>query len=1168
MCTKAGIKKFTAFTAKIQPLAQKVGCFVATGAPEPTPATVTDDEQSDESSEADTTSTEPETADEHSPEADEDEGETPEQVDFDSHPEAAGVSVERDEPMKDDKDELYRLHVRTGHLSFAKLKAMAKRGELTSRLQNCEAPLCAACQFGKATRRPWRTKTKNRTIRQASKPGECVSVDQMESRAVGFVAQLKGRLTKGRYRVATVFVDHFSRIGFVYLQKDSSSKETLKAKHAFELYARERGVTIQRYHADNGRFVDNAWKESLAQENQSISYCGVNAHWQNGIAERRIRDLKEQTRTMLLHAIHNWPAAVEINLWPYALRTACQVFNDAPTLKGDHKDQTPRELFTGTRISAEVRHHHTFGCPVYVLAAPLQSGKSLAAWMARARVGINLGISPTHARSVALVLSLKTGLASPQFHVKHDDMFETTSRTLGGYRMPASHWQELSGFSRATMAAPREQPAPHFRARTAPATAPGREGETPPTQADTAFDGDDEESLGEEDEPPDGGRDPQDMPGTDAGPPASPNDESERGATGATRATGVSTGAPTGASTRRRRPNAAPATHTGATTRSGRKVRVTQRARESRIQESNKWVAWIANALKPPELSPEDEIYEVLGAAEYDIQDRAADPIAFSATSDPDTMYWHQAMQQPDKKQFLQAAVDEVKSHVENEHFVLVPRTSIPKGTRVLASVWSMKRKRRILSREVYKWKARLNAHGGQQEHGVNFWETYAPVVNWFSIRLYLVISILKGWETRQIDFVLAFPQADVECDIYMEVPMGFDLKGDKKKYCLKLKKNIYGTKQGGRVWNRHLHKGLLKLGYKPSLIDSCVYYKGRTVFMLYVDDGIFCGPDKAEIDDCIAELKGEFNITDEGNLNEYLGVLVDKQEDGRIKLSQPHLIKQILDDLWFNKRTKSKPTPAPGGQVLERELDAEAMNDDFHYRSVIGKANFLEKSTRPDIAVAVHQCARFSADPKKSHADAARYFGKYLAGTKDKGIMLDPDNDKSFECWVDADFLGQYVKGAGDMHLDAMTAKSRTGYIITYAGCPITWASKLQSEAALSSTESEYLAISEAFRTLLPLMDLLEEARAMGVPIKLGAPVVHCKAFEDNSGALELARLPKMRPRTRHINVKYHHFREAVAKGRVTLQHVASKDQLGDALTKNLARDLFVSLRKRYMGW
>jgi hypothetical protein len=104
--------------------------------------------------------------------------------------------------------------------------------------------------------------------------------------------------------------------------------------------------------------------------------------------------------------------------------------------------------------------------------------------------------------------------------------------------------------------------------------------------------------------------------------------------------------------------------------------------------------------------------------------------------------------------------------------------------------------------------------------------------------------------------------------------------------------------------------------------------------------------------------------------------------------------------------------------------MDAKSMNDDFHYRSVIGEANFLEKSIRPDIAVAVHQYARFSSDPKQCHANAVRYFGRYLQGTQDQGMILDPKNDKSFECWVDADFLGQYIKGEDDMYLDVMTVK------------------------------------------------------------------------------------------------------------------------------------------------
>ena len=955
-------------------------------------ATVTDDEGSD-SEESDS---EESAWVEQATKGDSEDNETPQEVDFESHEDVAQVSFEDDRPLKRTQDELYQLHVRAGHLSFSKLRAMARRGEVPMRLAACESPMCAACKYGKATCKPWRTKSKNRKVKVVTSPGECVLVDQMESRAVGFVAQLKGTLTKGRYQVATIFVDHYSQLGYIHLQKDSTSSETLKAKDAFELYARERGVRIRHYHADNGRFVDNAWKEGLAQENQGITYCGVNAHWQNGIVERRIRDLKEQTRTMLLHSQHHWPEATSTSLWPYALRTACSIFNDAPTLKGDKKDQTPHELFTGMKISAEIRHHHTFGCPVYVLATPLQQGQSLAAWMARARVGVNLGVSPTHARSVSLVLSLKTGLVSPQFHVKHDDLFETTSRKLGGYSMPRSRWQQLSGFLKPKKLPSQREIGTVTHEHDVPAM-----NKTPLTfhgNATHEYNGhySEDEADGVEDEPPP-------VPVPEAPP------EVHFGADQDNANPSI--------------PHPIEGTH-GGTTRSGRRIKVTERARESQDQRGKKWVSWMADFLGRAEPPLDDDIYEIFAHQEYNMQDRATNPIAFSATSDPDTMYWHEAMREPDRAEFLKAAQAEVKSHVDNKHFVLRERKDLPQNTKVLSSVWSMKRKRCILSREVYKWKARLNAHGGQQEHGINFWETYSPVVNWFSIRLFLVISIIRGWETRQIDFVLAFPQADVECDIYMEIPQGFNLHGAKKKFCLQLKKNIYGTKQAGQVWNKHLHKGLTKLGYQASRIDPCVYYKGRTVFMLYVDDGIFAGPNESEVKELIEELKGEFDIMDEGDLTEYLGVLVEKQADGRTKLSQPHLIRQILDDLWFNEKTKSKPTPAPGGQVLQREIDAEVMADDFHYQSVVGKTNFLEKSTRPDIAVATHQCARFSSEPKQSHADALRYIGRYLQGTKDEGIYLDPEDGKSFECWVDADFLGQYVKDAPDMHLDKMTAK------------------------------------------------------------------------------------------------------------------------------------------------
>jgi hypothetical protein len=257
--------------------------------------------------------------------------------------------------------------------------------------------------------------------------------------------------------MATIFVDNHSQLGHVHPQKDLTSNKTLRAKHAFDLYARERGVVVKHYYADSVKFVDNAWKNSLDKENQGITYCSINAHWQNGIVERRIRDLKEQTRTMLLYAEHHWPDAVTTSLWLYAMQTASHIFNDALTLKGAHKYKTPKEIFTGVRILEEVRHHHQFGCPAYVTANQLQAGNLLLAWMSRACVGINLRISLTHAQSVVLVLGLKTGLVSPQSHVKHNDLFKTSLNKLGGYQLPESYWQELLlGFVKGSLPVPRQ----------------------------------------------------------------------------------------------------------------------------------------------------------------------------------------------------------------------------------------------------------------------------------------------------------------------------------------------------------------------------------------------------------------------------------------------------------------------------------------------------------------------------------------------------------------------------------------------------------------------------------------------------------------------------------------------------------------------------------------
>ena len=261
----------------------------------------------------------------------------------------------------------------------------------------------------------------------------------------------------------------------------------------------------------------------------------------------------------------------------------------------------------------------------------------------------------------------------------------------------------------------------------------------------------------------------------------------------------------------------------------------------------------------------------------------------------------------------------------------------------------------------------------------------------------------------------------------------------------------------------------------------------------------------------------------------------------------------------------QSLPLDPSSSRILKRSLQGAGHDDSFHYRSVIGRLNYQEKCTRPDISCAVHQYARFSANPKRAHANAVRWIGRYLLATRDKGLIFKPSGN-SFDVYVDSDFSGNWdQEGAPD---DPDTARSRTGYVIEYAGCPIVWVSKLQTLIALSSTEAEYISLSTSLRETIPIMELLREIRDQGFDIKSSKPTVHCKVFEDNSGALAIATVHKVRPRTKHLNVQLHHFRQYVEQGDITIHKIDTTDQKADILTKSLPIALFVKHRLAIMGW
>jgi len=308
-------------------------------------------------------------------------------------------------------------------------------------------------------------------------------------------------------------------------------------------------------------------------------------------------------------------------------------------------------------------------------------------------------------------------------------------------------------------------------------------------------------------------------------------------------------------------------------------------------------------------------------------------------------------------------------------------------------------------------------------------------------------------------------------------------------------------------------------------------------------------------------------NITAEGTIEDFLGVKITRTTESTFELTQPHLVQQILQDLHLDQENvNAKDIPALSSKLLRRHSEADTVELPFNYRSVIGKLNYLEKSTRPDIAFATHQCARFSDEPKREHIKAITHIARYLAGTKANGMVYKPTSDLSFDCYVDADFAGNWNKE--EAALDADTARSRSGYVITFAGCPILWASKLQTHIALSTTEAEYMALSAALRDVIPLMELAKEMQQRGFLITSTVPRIHCKVFEDNSGAIEIATTHKYRPRTKHINTQYHHFRHYVDNGEITIHAIDTKDQAADMLTKPLNQAPLHKHRQFIMGW
>jgi hypothetical protein len=536
--------------------------------------------------------------------------------------------------------------------------------------------------------------------------------------------------------------------------------------------------------------------------------------------------------------------------------------------------------------------------------------------------------------------------------------------------------------------------------------------------------------------------------------------------------------------------------------------------------------------------------------------------------ADPDLLSFEQAMNETDHvSKWREAAQREIES-LERMHTWTEVLMDTANNHKILPGTWVFKRKR-TPDGTIKKYKARYCVRGDLQPGD---FETFAPVVSFSTVRLFLVLSLMFNWETCTVDFANAFVQAKLTDTVYMHLPRGFqsELKG---KSCLRLNKSIYGLSVAPRLWYKHLLESLKLEGFKPSQHDPCLLMRHDMLIIMYVDDLGLAAEKMETIDQLIENLrKKKFDLTKEGSFSEYLGIKYDDTADGKVHMSQKGLIDKIIQATGM---ADCNPNWIPAMKApLHKDEEGPDMSEDWNYRSVVGMMLYLTINTRPDIAYAVSQVARFSHSPKQSHSAAVKTIVRYLVRTKDKGTLYQRPTGLSVDCYVDADFAGLYGTEKPD---DPISAKSRTGYILSIGGCYLFCKSQLQTTISLSTSEAEYYALSQAMRAVLPVREFLKEIiTGLDLPseyLKFDSSMFknfETTVHEDNSSALNLAVKQKITSRTKHYLVKYHFFWSHInePKNNIKVVKVPTDKQRADYLTKGLTRDLFENCRLLNQGW
>ena len=491
------------------------------------------------------------------------------------------------------------------------------------------------------------------------------------------------------------------------------------------------------------------------------------------------------------------------------------------------------------------------------------------------------------------------------------------------------------------------------------------------------------------------------------------------------------------------------------------------------------------------------------------------------------------ALDSPLNKKWKEAINSEINSLKENKTWI---ETELPVGKKTIKTKWIFKIKKNDKN-EPYKYKARLVAKGYSQKEGIDYNETFAPVVKIVSLRLILALAINEDLKVHHIDVSTAFLHGDLDEDVYIEIPQGINELTGKNKV-LKLKKALYGLRQASKQWNVKIVNTLTALRLKKLESDNCVFFDNDLIIAVYVDDMVIVSSNIDRIDKFKKEISEKFKCTDLGVVKNILGINV-QFEDNKIFLNQKQYINTLIKK--FNlEHAKEEEIPIQPNQNLTSDLSDEKENlrilaDTNLYRQAIGSLIYLMTSTRPDISYTVGVLSRFMHEPRELHWRFLKRLLRYVKTTRDFSLVYTKNKEQNLVGYTDSDF-GSNVEDR----------KSTAGYCFMYGNCLISWNSAKQKVVSLSSTEAEYIGLTTGVKELMWLRQLLKELNRRKKEL-----VIHC----DNKSTICLAKNPEFHARSKHIDIRHHFIRDLIKNKTFTIEHIRTENMVADVLTKGLPK-------------